>query len=96
VDHLLEAVAGATTNEQVKQAVHDTFNPPQAPASSAKRGRGRPRKWTDEATRKRSERARAANNLAALLAKYDTTIDTEIAPGLKAKFGITVDVGYAG
>src|SRR5215472_13898557 len=70
VSALMDAVDAADTDEQVKQAIRNTFQTPTAPV---KRGRGRPRKYSGttvqqrDAERKRTQRAGAKLKLIKLL-----------------------------
>jgi hypothetical protein len=85
VASLMEAVGNAKTEKQVKQILHVALGeqPP-------KPGRGRPRKWKDDAERKRAERAKANQDLATLLRYFKLDLESPIPPGLKTKYQITV------
>jgi len=89
VDQLMEAVAAAQTEEEVAQAVQDTFTPEQF--APVKRGRGRPRKWKSEAERKRVTRGQARQELVKLLRYFELEVTSAIPPGLKAKYGLEVN-----
>jgi hypothetical protein len=92
VSSLIEAVAAAQTEGEVKQAVQDTFGPAQ-PTPPVKRGPGRPRAsekiYATEAERKRVERAATRAKLVLALDAFNVTVDTEITPELQIKYGTT-------
>jgi hypothetical protein len=95
VEQLMEAVAIAKTNEQVKQAVQESFAPAQA--APAKRGPGRPRKYSGatvrerEAERKRTTRSKANLELVKLLRYFELDVTSQIPSGLKTKYGLEVN-----
>lgn len=92
VTALMEDIAAAKTDEQVKQALQNNLSP-----SPVKRGRGRPRKYVGatvqerDAERKRVQRRRAKSKLAKLLKHFDLEVSSVIPPGLKTKYEIEVE-----
>lgn len=92
VSALIEDVAAAKTDEQVKQAFQNNLSP-----SPVKRGRGRPRKYEGatvqerDAKRKRVQRTRAKSKLAQLLRHFDLEVSSVIPPGLKTRYEIEVN-----
>jgi hypothetical protein len=92
----VEGVDTEDTDEKVKQVVRDTFSPAQLESTPAKRGRGRPRKYSGntvqerERERKRVARSKANRRLVELLGHFGLELTSEIPPGLKTKYGLEV------
>ena len=82
-------------DEQVRQAMSSALSP--AEAAPAKRRRGRPRKYDGETVqerernRKRDKRDKAKCELANLLRYFELSLESEIPPGLKTKYGIDIN-----
>ena len=91
VDSLMEAVRVGTPG-QTKEILREAFDEsePTTDSPTPKRDRGRPRKWNNDAERKRTERATAKQRLANLLQHFDLKLDSLIPSGLKTKYQITV------
>ena len=89
VAQLMDAVASAMTDEQVKQALHQTFSPKVQEAP--RRTRGRPRLWSSDAERKRAERATAVKHLEQLLDHFKLKLETRIAPKLREQFELDAE-----
>lgn len=75
-----------TANKQILKAV-GTVLPPIRATTNQPKHRGRPRKWANDAERKRYERAKATTKLVTVLAYFELTSDSEIPPGLRTKYG---------
>lgn len=79
VQQLMDAADQATTDVQVKNAVVKVLGSP-----------GRPRLHTSDADRKRKQRADQKLKLEQLLAQFNLSLDTEIAPYLRETYELTV------
>jgi len=83
-------------DEKVRQVVRDTFSSP-GPEIPAKRGRGRPRKYSGvtvqqrDAERKRLARSKANLRLVQLLRHFELEVTSQIPPGLKTTYGLEVN-----